>query len=63
MILKDRLDSHLRKSLFCNHCCIVGRPLLGVTWPEMVRTVLAGHPLTQDAVTAAAFKTLKARPA
>jgi hypothetical protein len=36
------------------------RPLLGVTWPEMVRNVLQGHPLTQDAATAGAFKTLKA---
>ena len=32
---------------------------MGVTWPEMVRTVLAGHPLTQDAPAAAAFRTLK----
>lgn len=43
-------------------CCASFRPLLGVTWPEMVRSVLQGHPLTQDAATASAFKTLKARP-
>ena len=41
-------------------CPALPRPLLGVTWPEMVRSVLQGHPLTQDAATAGAFKTLKA---
>ena len=41
-------------------CPVLPRPLLGVTWQEMVRSVLQGHPLTQDAATAGAFKTLKA---
>ncbi len=38
---------------------LLTRPLMGVTWPEMVRTVLAGHPMTQDPATAAAFRALK----
>ena len=36
---------------------------MGVTWPEMVRTVLSGHPLAAAAAPAGpAFRALKVAP-